>query len=135
MSKPKVYRQNTVVNKGHLDELNHVNNVQYLQWIQDVAKAHWLEAARPEWLEKYAWVALNHFIEYKKPAFLEDELLIQTHVHEFTGAKSHRFVRITNVKSGDLIVQSSTWWCMIDKETNKPARLPTEMLDSFEAPE
>lgn len=133
MSNPQIFEQNISVTRAHLDELNHVNNVQYLQWIQDVAKEHWLEAAQAEWLEKYAWVALNHFIEYKKPAFLGDELLVQTHVHEFTGAKSKRLVRITNKKTGDLVVQSSTWWCMIDRETNKPMRLPAEMLKSFES--
>ena len=27
--------------KEHLDDLNHVNNVQYLYWAQEIAKAHW----------------------------------------------------------------------------------------------
>lgn len=25
----------------HLDTLNHVNNVQYLYWVQEAAQAHW----------------------------------------------------------------------------------------------
>lgn len=133
MRTPKVFEQKTIVIDDHLDEMNHVNNVQYLQWIQDVAKAHWLEAAKPSWIEQYAWVTLNHFIEYKKPAFLGDELLIQTHVQEFTGAKSNRLVRFTNQKTNELIVQASTWWCMIDRKTNRPVRLPAEMLKSFES--
>lgn len=115
----------------HLDEMNHVNNVQYLQWIQDIAKSHWSQKANPIWLEKYAWVALNHFIEYKKPAFLNDELLIQTHVHSFEGVKSNRLVRISNKSTGELIVQSSTWWCMLDRETGKPARVLKEMVEAF----
>lgn len=133
MNDPEVFEQEITVEQAHLDKLNHVNNVQFLQWIQDVAEGHWLQAAKPVWLEKYAWVALNHFIEYKKPAFLGDKLLIQTHVNEFTGPKSNRFVRITNPKTGDLIVQSSTWWCMIDRASSRPVRLPEEILESFEA--
>lgn len=131
ISTPKIFQKRIVVKEPHLDEMHHVNNVQYLQWIQDVAKDHWQEVSKEEWNSIYAWVALNHFIEYKKPAFLNDELLIQTHVHEFSGPKSNRLVRISNEKTGELIVQSSTWWCMISRETNKPARVFQEILERF----
>ncbi len=131
MDNPNIYQESITVTEDHLDELKHVNNVQYLQWIQDVAKHHWDLKGDPVWLEKYAWVALNHFIEYKKPAFLGDKLLLQTHVHSFEGVKSNRLVRITNEASGTLIVQSSTNWCMIDRATNKPSRVLKEMVDAF----
>jgi len=131
MDKPNIFTQTIEVEKAHLDELNHVNNVQYLQWIQDVAKSHWEARADKIWLEKYAWVALNHFIEYKKPAFLNDKLLIQTHVHEFDGVKSNRLVRISNQETGNLLVQSSTSWCMIDRGRNKPTRVLESMVKAF----
>ncbi|MBO3696937.1 thioesterase family protein [Roseivirga sp. E12] len=131
MEKPNIFSKTLVVNQGHLDELNHVNNVQYLQWIQDVAKQHWEVCAEQQWVDKYAWVALSHFIEYKKPAFLNDTLLIQTHVHEFDGVKSNRLVRISNQASGDLIVQSSTSWCMLDREKNRPTRVLEAMVEAF----
>ena len=35
------YTSINIVSKQHLDDLNHVNNVQYLYWAQEVAKAHW----------------------------------------------------------------------------------------------
>jgi acyl-CoA thioester hydrolase len=41
------------VTQADLDELRHVNNVRYLQWVQDVAEAHWLLKAAPEWKEKF----------------------------------------------------------------------------------
>ena len=135
MPEPQVFQQKLTVTASHLDEMNHVNNVQYLQWIQDVAKGHWEQAAAPIWLERYAWVVLNHFIEYKKPACLGNQLLIQTHVDSFTGPKSNRLVRITNEETQELIVQSSTWWCMIDRKTNRPVRVTQEMLTSFEGAE
>lgn len=119
------------VRPEHLDEMQHVNNVQYLHWIQDVAKLHWEREAKSEWLEKYAWVALSHHIEYKKPAFENDDLLAMTHVHEFSGPKSHRLVRIKNVKTEDLLVQSSSWWCMIDRSSGRPVRVPNEMIHLF----
>ncbi len=127
----KVFELDVVVKQKHLDEMNHVNNVQYLQWVQDVAKAHWESQALPEWLEKYAWFALNHFIEYKKPAFLSESLRLTTHVHEFTGVKSVRLVRIFNTKNNDLIVQAKTEWCMIDKKTLRPVRVPEDIVSPF----
>ena len=131
MDNPEIFEQRIVVTEEHLDEMNHVNNVQYLQWVQEIAKAHWEKRAKTEWREKYAWVALSHNIEYKKPAVLGDELLLQTHVHEFAGVKSHRFVRIRNAKSGDLLTQCATWWCMLNKNTLRPKRVSSEMVESF----
>ena len=34
------FEQTIEVTEAHLDELQHVNNVQYLQWVQDIASAH-----------------------------------------------------------------------------------------------
>lgn len=131
MDNPEVFEQTLVVQSEHLDEMIHVNNVQYLQWVQDIAKAHWENRAKAEWLEKYAWVALSHHIEYKKPTVQGDEILLQTHVKEFTGVKSHRLVRIRNAKTGDLLTQASTVWCMLDRVTMRPTRVVKEMSEYF----
>lgn len=131
VTQPQIFQQTVIVKPEHLDEMDHVNNVQYLQWVQDIAKAHWNEAADPLWLDQYIWVALNHYIEYKKPALLKDELLIQTHVQEFSGPKCHRLVRMTNTATQQLVVQSSTWWCMLDKATSKPVRIMDDMVTAF----
>lgn len=131
MSEAKIFELELTVEQSHLDEMNHVNNVQYLQWVQDVAKAHWEDYAKPSWLKAYAWVALNHFIEYKKPAFLGDELILKTHVHEFSGVKSVRLVRIFSKETNELLAQSKTEWCMIKKENLRPTRVPEEITKSF----
>ena len=54
----------TVVNDD-LDELLHVNNVRYVQWIQDLAKDHWITATTPLQQKENIWVLLSHHIEYK----------------------------------------------------------------------
>lgn len=131
MSQARVFEQKITVTTEHLDEMNHVNNVQYLQWVQDIAKAHWEHAAKPEWLEDYAWFAIDHFIEYKKPAFLGEELILKTQVKEFTGVKSHRLVRIYKAKNEQLVAQASTNWCMVNKVTQRPARIPKAMIEAY----
>ncbi|NVJ48524.1 MAG: acyl-CoA thioesterase [Cytophagia bacterium] len=131
MKEAKVFEMEIVVQQEHLDEMNHVNNVQYLQWVQDVAKAHWENAAISHWLAEYAWVALSHHIEYKKPAFLGEELVLKTHVHEFTGVKSVRLVRIFRKETNELLVQAKTEWCMIRKDNLRPVRVPEEIAKPF----
>ncbi|WP_339697718.1 thioesterase family protein [uncultured Roseivirga sp.] len=128
---PAIFESTFKVTSDDLDAMQHVNNVRYLQWVQDISEAHWTQAAKPLWLEQYKWVAINHFIEYKKPAFLGDQIQIKTHVHEHTGVKSNRLVRVFNATTGDLLMQSSSWWCMIDANTLKPTRIPKEVTEAF----
>ena len=45
---------------SHIDELNHVNNVVYLQWIQDVANLHWTQLKQNIDTSAYVWVVIRH---------------------------------------------------------------------------
>ena len=119
------------VKPEHIDDMNHVNNVVYLQWIQDVAISHWVTEASQEWQDKYQWVALRHEIDYKKPAFLEDELIAETSVAEMSGVKSVRLTRIYNESTNQTLVESKTNWCQIDALTKRPKRIEQEMIDQY----
>ena len=37
----KTLAQEITVSKNDLDDLNHVNNMVYINWILDIAKKHW----------------------------------------------------------------------------------------------
>ena len=76
------YTHNVIVVETDIDELNHVNNVVYLQYAQDIATAHWESVASPELQEKVIWVARRHEIDYLKQALLGDKLVIKTRVGE-----------------------------------------------------
>ncbi len=128
---PSIFEKTLTVSEADLDMMNHVNNVRYLQWVQDVAEAHWRAVANPEWLVKYAWVVINHFIEYKKPALLGDQILIKTHVNENVGVKSQRLVRIFHAETNELLCQAGTWWCLLDGNTKRPMRIPAEIVEAF----
>ena len=41
MDKVSTYQKMIVVKPADIDELDHVNNVVYLSWVQDIAKEHW----------------------------------------------------------------------------------------------
>ena len=120
------------VENNHLDDLFHVNNVHYVQWVQDIAKLHWDTNATPSVLERYFWVLTTHFIEYKSSAYLGDKLLIKTYVSKYKGAVCHRIVEITNTSTNALLATSETKWCLIDAETKRPTRITKEIAVLFE---
>ena len=35
------YAYNLKVEQAHIDKLSHVNNVVYLQWVNDISEKHW----------------------------------------------------------------------------------------------
>ena len=118
-----------IVEADEIDELGHVNNVAYLQWVQDIAVAHWTEAATDSQREKYIWVVVRHEIDYKKPAFAGEEITAETWVGEWTAVTCERF---TEIKRGDdLLVMGRTVWCMIDKQTARPVRIGMELRERF----
>jgi len=131
MAQVKIHEMTVEVQQEHLDENQHVNNVQYLQWVQDVAKAHWEQEAQPAWLTAYVWVALSHHIEYKKPAFLNERLHLRTYIDSFEGVKSHRIVEIYRVDSAELVSKCRTVWVMLDRNSNRPVRCPEDMVAAF----
>ena len=75
----------------HIDELGHVNNAVWVQWIQDVALAHWYSIADPAHQDDYIWVVVRHEIDYLRAAFEGEALTGRTWVGE--APKGARFDR------------------------------------------
>jgi acyl-CoA thioester hydrolase len=116
------------VQKNDIDELGHVNNVVYVRWVQEVAAAHWDSLASYEIKQKYVWVVLRHEIDYLSAAFENDAITIATWVGESAGARSERFVQITEPKNGKLIAKAKTIWCMLDGATMRPKRVDEQVV-------
>ncbi len=131
MNTDLVYEYNYTVAPGDIDELNHVNNVVYVQWIQDVAVKHWNKIAPEEIRKNFVWVIVRHEIDYKRSAKLNDELLIQTRVLTAGGVSSVRLVQIYKKESMQLLVESKTTWCMIDAASQRPVRISDEVKEIF----
>lgn len=126
----EIYTQRRTVAADDLDEFQHVNNVRYVQWIQDIAKEHWEVRATEELKQDFFWVVVRHEIEYKKQAFLGDELLIETFVGDTTFVTSDRFVNIRNA-SGQVLVAAKSSWCLLDTQTKRPTRITDDLRRVF----
>ena len=127
-----LYHEKTItVSEDDLDELNHVNNVRYLQWIQDVSKEHWQILVSPEQQQAMVWVVMRHEIDYKNAAVIHDKLRLKTHIDRSRGATSVRIVEIVNTKTDTMVVRSSTQWCLLNSTSFRPMRIPKDIIAIF----
>lgn len=123
------FSHDLIVQPEDIDEQGHVNNVVYLRWIQDVAVAHWMARASEEIRQKFVWVVMRHEIDYKRQAFAGEKITATTWVGDWKTATCDRFTEIS--RGADLLVKSKTTWCMLDRETTKPARITSEIRERF----
>ena len=118
------------VTPNDLDDLNHVNNVVYIQWIQEISKKHWQEVVKDNALN-YIWVVRRHDVTYYKASKLEDEIEISTRIIDTKGPISYRQVEMKNNKTKKLIVNAITEWCLLHSQTHKPIRVPENIKSLF----
>lgn len=118
-----------------IDQLGHVNNVVYLRWVQDVAVAHWSAEATEENKRDLLWVVTRHEIEYRRPAFLHDEVLARTWIGGATAKSFERHTELLRKVDGKLLARALTLWCPIDFHTRKPVEVSQEIRDRFSVTE
>ncbi len=59
----------------HIDELGHVNNAVWVQWMEQVAVTHWRNVTKAEHQDAYFWVVVRHEIDYLR-AVAEGETIV-----------------------------------------------------------
>ncbi|WP_310468022.1 thioesterase family protein [Sphingomonas sp.] len=115
----------------HIDELGHVNNAVWVQWIQAVAVAHWEAVADPVHKDAFFWVIVRHEIDYLRAALVGDRVVGKTWVGEAPeGAKFDRHMEFTG-NDGRVCVRARTFWAIIDKASGRPIRVPAEVVAPF----
>lgn len=127
------FSQKIRVTKDHLDELNHVNNVQYLYWAQEIAKSHWSYLTKKIKPHLGIWVVRHHDVLYKLGAYLDDEIIISTYIKSVKGPISERVVYFYNSKSNKkVIVKVVSKWCYLnDTKNRKITPIPEFIINIF----
>lgn len=114
-----------------IDDLGHVNNAVWVQWIQQVATAHWAAAAPQAHKDAYIWVIVRHEIDYLRALGPGETVTGRTWVAEKPhGAKFDRFVEFTG-EGGKVHVRARTVWAMLDKASGRPVRITDEIAAPF----
>ena len=128
---PRAFELARRVQPSDIDELGHVNNVVYVQWVQDAASAHWRAVASAESQAAVAWVALRHEIDYKAPAVLGDEVLVRTWIGRAEGLSFERHTEVRRASDGRVLARARTVWCPVDARSGRPRRVTPEIRAQF----
>ena len=130
MARP-TFEMTLTAGPAHIDELGHVNNAVWVQWIQTVAVAHWDSVAPQAHKDAYFWVVTRHEIDYLRAAHDGDRIVARTWVGEAPkGARFDRFMEFIGA-DGKVCVRARTHWAIIDKALGRPVRVPAEVVAPF----
>ena len=127
-----IYSKTITIPHNAIDENGHVNNVAYVQWMQEIAVEHYssisgVEAQGPS----ATWVVREHRIEYLLPAFANEEIEIKTWVENIRRVRSLRKYEFIRKTDGKLLVKGETDWVFVDVKTGSPRAVPNEVIDVF----
>jgi acyl-CoA thioester hydrolase len=132
MSAP-IYSYEFTVPEIAVDQNGHVNNVMYVQWMQDSAVRHYeaMGGTQPTQAMGATWVVRSHMIEYLRPAFAGERIRVQTWVVNMRRVRSLRRYRFLRVADEQLLVRGETDWVFVDASSGVPRAIPPQVTDLF----
>ncbi len=114
---------------GDIDFMGHVNNANYLTWVQEAVLAHWRSIAPPQAVAEHLWIALKHEITYRRPAFLDDDVVATVVLERVQGARA--FYDTVIKRGEDVLAEVKSSWCCVAADTLRPARIAREVAAKF----
>ncbi|MFZ1742866.1 MAG: acyl-CoA thioesterase [Pontixanthobacter sp.] len=129
MSEP--FRKSFTALPEHIDVMGHVNNAVWVQWVQDMATAHWDAVADPAHAAEFVWLVVRHEIDYRGNITEGESVTGETWIPgPAKGAQSGRRVDFRDA-SGKVIVSALTNWAMLHRESGRLARVRPEVIAPF----
>lgn len=128
------FQYSFVVAKASIDENAHVNNVEYVRWMQEAATRHATSFGLLELMAKdgTTWVAREHRIKYLQPAFEGETIGVQTWVANFRKVRSTRRYRFVRLPDLTVLAEGETDWIYVDVKTGKPRAAPKSVQEMFD---
>jgi acyl-CoA thioester hydrolase len=117
------------VASGDIDFMGHVNNANYLNWVQEAVLAHWRAIAPPQAVAEHLWVALKHEITYRRPAFLDDDVVATVVLERIQGARA--FYGTVIRRGEEVLAEVKSSWCCVAADTLRPARIARDVAARF----
>ena len=123
------FRHKITISPSDIDDMGHVNNAVYLQWVQEAVVRYWQQASPLHVQADLLWVALRHEVIYRMPLFLNDsvEALVTA-----TGTRGSRASFTTIFRRGDeAVTEVYSSWCCVDAHTRRPRRIAEDIARIF----
>jgi len=129
-----IYRYDITVPAEAIDENGHLNNVEYVRWMQRVAIAHaqHTPCAQATADAGATWIARSHRIEYLRPAFEGEQLVILTWCAEIRKVRAQRQYRFFRLADQTVVATGETDWVFADAQTGRPRAMPAAVVSAFE---
>ena len=118
----------------HLDVYQHVNNARYLEFLEE-ARWAWLEKLDAlRWLSesRLAFIVVNININYRRPAVLGDELVIDSRLTQLGGKSGVIGQNITLRPNGEAIADAALTFVCIDLHSQKAQPISGELKQKLE---
>ena len=118
--------------RSAIDENGHVNNVAYVQWMQDIAVEHYSSVGGVE-AQGYdaTWVVREHRIEYLLSAYSGEEIEVKTWVENIRRVRSLRKYEFIRKSDSKVLVKGETDWVFVDTKTGRPLPIPEKVSQVF----
>ena len=124
-----MFRHAISIARNDIDHMGHVNNSVYLTWVQDAVVRYWQTIAPAEAVGKHLWVALKHEITYRRPTFLDDQVMAEVIAEKVEGARA--FFTTMLKRGEDVLAEVKSCWCCLDAVTQRPTRLAKDVVTRF----
>ena len=121
----------TVDRSGVSRRVAHVNNAEYVRWIDIVAVLAGVRAGSTrERLERdnLLWFVARHEIDYRGETFPDDRIVAGTWLSDWTRVSVVRHTFIGRPSDRQVLVTARTKWVLVDGETRRPTRIPPDFL-------
>jgi acyl-CoA thioester hydrolase len=135
----KIFSYKFTVPADAIDDNGHVNNIAYVQWMQDAAIGHSDATGFPRsYYDNHgtAMIARSHDITFHHPAYSGDEIELFTwvgHIKKTSAVRKFKFLR---TKDRAILAVAETLFVYIDRSTGKPCKFQPEFTQAFyEVPE
>lgn len=131
---PRVHLERFAVGADAIDANRHVNNKEYLAWMEAIAIAH---STACGWsLERYAasgtsWYVRSHAVDYLAPAFEGDRLVAATWVESMETSSSWRRYAFLRESDRRPIALARTLWIHVENARGRPRAIPEALRRAF----
>jgi len=122
------------VGPQHIDLMQHVNNVHYLQWLENVAWDHSVALGMTQ--QDYArlghgMVVRRHELDYLVPALLGDEVLLATWITGLDRLSLHRRYQFVRAADGVTLFRGATHFVCVEIAGGRARRMPPEFSQTY----
>ncbi len=131
----QVYQYKVEVTQDMVDRNGHVNNVAYVEWMQEAAIEHAQASGCTAATVAMgaSWVARSHHIEYLKPVFAGQTVTVLTWVSNFRKVRSLRKYKMLRTGDQAVVALAQTDWVLVDAKSGRPLPIPESLQATLPA--